>query len=103
MEETPFYSLGYKSIGPIFPRLEKSTRVVAFTTDKGEYREELMKLTSDARELAYRHDLRVAKVTDPELVREYKEEQGLKWFSEFSTSSVVHFRKYEKDLLGNVD
>ena len=62
-------------------------------SEKSEYKDELRNLELAARELAPREDLRVAKVTDKALVKKFKEEKGLQWFDQFSSSSLVMFRK----------
>lgn len=43
--------------------------------------------------LAIRDDLRIAKVTKKDLVQEYREERGKEWFGEFSSNSLVLFKK----------
>lgn len=101
-ENTPLYKGNYRSISKIFKQIVKVTRVIAFVSDKSEYKDELKQLVNDARSLAIRDDLRIAKVINPKLVRKYKKDHKLDWFGEFSSNSIVMFRRHE-DSIGNAD
>ena len=103
VEDTPFYKKGYLSTNATFQRLHKVTRVVAFISDKEDYADELKELVGHSLNLGFRDDLRIAKVIDRRLVKRYKEEYQHLWFQEFSSSSVVLFRKNETFLLGNLN
>lgn len=72
MENTPFYSKKYYEMRDIFSKLNKVTRVIAFSTDKFEISE----LKSTALRLAIRDDLRIGKVTKKDLVEYYKNKLG---------------------------
>ena len=43
--------------------------------------------------LAIRDDLRVAKVSKKELIKNFKKEKGNEWFGEYSPTSIVLFKK----------
>jgi hypothetical protein len=91
-ENTPFYKSRYFPMKDVFTKLRKSTRVVAFIADKDEYRDELKLLTKAALALGIRDDLRIGKITQSDVVKEFKKEHNLKWFSDISSSSLVIFQ-----------
>ncbi|CAI2368273.1 unnamed protein product [Moneuplotes crassus] len=91
VENTPLYNGKYRKLGRIFDEMEKVTRVIAFVSDKKEHQYELKQLKEAAKELGFRDDLRIAKIVNKDLVMEYKEEMGTKWFDEGSTNSMVVF------------
>ena len=85
--------------------MPKHTRVIAFFHDKNEYKNEFKLFTAAAQKLVKRDDLRIAYVTDKNLVKSFKQQYGPKFFDEFSLNSIVleytkgHFVYYdiEKD------
>lgn len=93
VENTPFYNQSYQPFGEFFPQFRKVTRVIAFLNDKNDFKEEMKHLNKAAMDLADREDLRIAKVTNPALVKKYKEKYDLKWFSQFSSNSLVMLKK----------
>ena len=93
IEDTPFYKKNYTGFGELFSYFRKTTRVVAFVHDKEDFKDEFKQLHKAAFELASRDDLRIAKVTNPKLVKEYKKQYNLKWFSNLSSNSMVMFKK----------
>ena len=48
-ENTPFYRNGTKSFNPGFDTMSKVTRVIAFVSDKSEYKDELENLNKQGR------------------------------------------------------
>ena len=52
-ENTPFYQNGYFELGQIFNAIEKTTRVIVFTSEKDEYKDELKIVNQAARALVY--------------------------------------------------
>lgn len=105
VENTPFYRGKYRNIEDLFPEFTKVTRVIAFVAQKGEYKYELSQLSNSAKKLGYRDDLRIAKVVDPVLVKEYKESMKEKWFEPKSINSIVVFSKDKspEDNLNSLD
>ena len=93
VEDTPFFRNGTISNYEMAVYYPKQTRIVAFITDKNEYKEELNKLNNAARFLSMREDLRVARITNPKIVKEYKSKHRTKWFSDVSSNSIVSFVK----------
>jgi len=81
----------------IFPTMQKVTRVIAFIAHKHEHKYEIKQLLLAAKKLGYRDDLRIAKVTDPMIVKHYKNSMGEKWFDETSVNSIVVFSKDKKE------
>lgn len=57
------------------------------------YKEELSLLKDHALAQAKRDDLRIAKITDPKIVKKYKKQYNREWFGEFSSNSIVLFKK----------
>lgn len=55
-----------------YKKLILKTRVVCFFYDENEYSEEIQDLEAAARKLSYRNNLRVAKVTDPKVIKHTK-------------------------------
>lgn len=90
-ENTPLYNGKYRKLGSVFEDYEKVTRVIAFVSDAEEYKFELKEILTAAKTLGFRDDLRIAKVVNPDLVQEYKQEMGTQWFDEDSTNSMVVF------------
>mmetsp|Transcript_13776 Transcript_13776/g.13701 ORF Transcript_13776/g.13701 Transcript_13776/m.13701 type:complete len:439 (-) Transcript_13776:303-1619(-) len=88
IENTPFYNGNYISIGEFLPQYTKITRVIAFVSEKSEYKEELKTLAEDARDLSLREDLRIAKITNPKIVSEFKDKHE-EWFGDMSSNSIV--------------
>ena len=105
IENTPFYKGRYRNLEDIFPEFSKVTRVIAFVAQKSEYKYELSQLSDAAKKLGYRDDLRIAKVVDPLLVKEYKETMKEKWFEPNSINSIVVFSrdKQKDDPLNSLD
>jgi hypothetical protein len=67
-----------------------SVRVIGLFYDKSEYKNELRLLKDAAQALAgTRDDLRVAIVTDKEVVKRCKEKFGVRWFDEHSMNTIV--------------
>lgn len=66
---------------------------MALAPDRSEYKDEFKRLETDSRKLSIRNDMRVAKLTDSNLVRALKKKYNFKWFSELSSSSLVMFRR----------
>mmetsp|Transcript_19953 Transcript_19953/g.17631 ORF Transcript_19953/g.17631 Transcript_19953/m.17631 type:complete len:347 (+) Transcript_19953:360-1400(+) len=91
-ENTPFYNGNYRKLDDIFQNMEKVTRVIAFVAHKSEHKYELKLLSEAAKELGFRDDLRIAKVTDPKLVMLYKKKMGTQWFDEGSANSIIVFK-----------
>lgn len=97
-EDTPFYKNGYIELGEqVYSYFSKVTRVIALISDKTEYKEEISMISDDARELTKREDLRIAKVTNPKLVAEFKKKYGRKWFGDTSSNSIVAIVKNKDD------
>lgn len=92
-ENTPFYREKYYEFGEYFPQFRKVTRVIAFVKNKNDFKDEMKQLSRAAFHLSDREDLRVAKVTNPDLVTEYKKMYDLEWFSEISSNSIVMLKK----------
>ena len=88
-ENTPFYTKKYYQLREIFPKMHKTTRVVAFANEK----EYLADLKYNALKLAIRDDLRIGKVTNKELVEYYKYKLGSEAFDEYSSNSLVMFKR----------
>lgn len=97
-ENTPLYNKIYRPIKEMFKQLEKITRVIAFVGHKSEYSYELKTLNKVAKELGFRDDLRIAKVTDLELIKYYKFDKQYKWFESDSLNSIVVFSKGENPI-----
>ena len=93
-ENTPFYK-SYRQVGYNIP---KTTRVIAFV-NKNEYKEELDKLEHNALNLCLRDDLRIARMTNPAVIKHFKEKYNNVWFEKISSSSIVLLRKKE-DFIG---
>lgn len=93
VENTPFYQDKYLGFDEYFSQFRKVTRVIAFVKDKSDFRDELKQLEDAALKLANREDLRIAKVTNPSLVSDYKSRYNLEWFHDTSTNSMVIFKK----------
>lgn len=93
VEETPFYKHKYIGFGEYFGQFRKVTRVIAFISSKKDLEDEQKLLSEAGAELALREDLRIAKITNPAIVKEYKKLHNFEWFSEVSSSSVVMFKK----------
>ena len=91
LEDTPFFLNGTISNYEMAKYYPKQTRIVAFILDKNEYKDELQKLSNAARFLSMREDLRVARITNPKIVKEYKSKYRTKWFSDVSSNSIVSF------------
>jgi hypothetical protein len=91
VENTPFFKHGDINIDIFASQYPKTTRVIAFISNKNEYKEELKTLSSDARDLTFREDIRIAKITNVEIVAEYKRKYDKEWFSELSSNSIVAF------------
>ena len=102
VEDTPFYKQGYQNISYVFQKFQKVTRVIAFIDPK-EFKEEMAALESDARSLVLRDELRIAKVVNKKLIKKYKSTHNLKWFDSLSSNSLVLFKKFEKEVVGNQD
>eukprot|EP00345_Euplotes_harpa_P012798 CAMPEP_0168350554 /NCGR_PEP_ID=MMETSP0213-20121227/21205_1 /TAXON_ID=151035 /ORGANISM="Euplotes harpa, Strain FSP1.4" /LENGTH=329 /DNA_ID=CAMNT_0008360957 /DNA_START=91 /DNA_END=1080 /DNA_ORIENTATION=- len=92
-ENTPFYKGKYRRLKDIFPTMDKVTRVIVFITQKSEFKYEMKQITEAALKLGYRDDLRIAKVTDKEIVNEYKNTMREKWFDHGSVNSMVVINK----------
>ena len=92
IENTPFYKDEYLDLQELLPHYSKITRVIAFISDKSEYKEELKTLSEDARELTVREDLRIAKITNPSIVAEIKKKHK-NWFGDMSSNSLVAYVK----------
>jgi hypothetical protein len=93
VENTPFYQNGYLGFEDYFTQFRKVTRVIAFVKDKVENKEELQLIKTAALNLASREDLRIAKVTNPSLVSEFKTKYNIEWFHDSSSNSMVMFKK----------
>mmetsp|Transcript_7003 Transcript_7003/g.6186 ORF Transcript_7003/g.6186 Transcript_7003/m.6186 type:complete len:616 (-) Transcript_7003:23-1870(-) len=91
-ENTPFYKGNYISLEEMLPHYSKITRVIAFVSDKNEFKEELKSLAEDSRDLTIREDLRVAKITNPKIIEEIKR-KNKDWFGDMSSNSVVAYVK----------
>ena len=94
-ENTPFYTGVYRSIKDVFQDMTKITRVIAFVSHKSEYSYELKELNKIAKELGFRDDLRIAKVTDVDIIKHYKFDLQKKWFDTSSMNSIVAFTRGE--------
>lgn len=92
-EDTPFYSREYLGYGQYFPMFRKVTRVIAFINHKNDFKDEINQLNEAAMTLADRDDLRIAKVTNPKLVKKYKEKYANEWFPKFSSNALIMFKK----------
>lgn len=92
-ESTPFYSKKYSGFGEFFSQFRKITRVIAFVSSPQDFADELKQLSAAGRELSTREDLRIAKVVNPKIVRDYKKMHGNSWFSEVSSNSIVMVKK----------
>lgn len=76
------------------------TRVIAFIFDKKEHKTEINNLRADCRVLSAREDLRCSIVTDPVLVKKFRNNDDTKkWFPEFSFSTVILKRHDGKVLV----
>jgi len=99
-EYNDFFKNKYEEIGEYYKRMGKRTRVIGFFRDKKEYSNELKLLKQAAQAMAKRDDLRVAIVTDKDLIKKYKERYGVQMFDLFSHNSIVltyepgHFHFY---------
>ena len=88
----------YLSIQNYFNNFIKVTRVIAFVENKKEYKDELKQFESAALNSASRNDLRIAKVTDKEIIKHFKQKMGHQWFGALSNNTIVLFKKkYEAD------
>ena len=93
VENTPFYRQRFVGFGDYFRQFRKVTRVIAFISSKSDFEDEQKLLSEAGVELALREDLRIAKITNPNIVKEYKKLYNFKWFSEVSSNSIVMFKK----------
>jgi hypothetical protein len=98
-EDNEFYLQKYEEFGAYYPKMGKNVRVIAFFNDKKEYKNEYKLFTEAAQKLSERDDLRIAYVTDKELIKEFKAMYGSKWFDGYTLNSIVLER--EKDVFFN--
>lgn len=89
IESTPFYAKKYRTIDDLYTEFQIVTRAIAFVYDTEKYAEKIKQLETAARDLAGRSDLRVALVTNKDLIQKYKNEYYEKWFATKSKNTIV--------------
>ena len=92
-ENTPFYQSKYEGFGELFSQFRKTTRVIMFVKDKGEFKEEMGQLKDAARQLASRDDLRIARVSSKNVISDLKDKYGLEWFNDDSSNMMLLIKK----------
>ena len=98
IESTSFYKGKYRPFKDQFDKLQKVTRVLGVFEDSTKYATKIEEFKKVARELAERTDLRMGIITDPELVKNYKNKFGPYWFNETSSNSIVVFREKPESI-----
>mmetsp|Transcript_45681 Transcript_45681/g.33399 ORF Transcript_45681/g.33399 Transcript_45681/m.33399 type:complete len:174 (+) Transcript_45681:582-1103(+) len=102
-EITDFYSQKYEKLGYYYKRMGKKVRVIGFFGDKREFKHEFKQFQDAAQKLAVRDDLRIAYVTDRDLVNDYKQKYNHKWFEQYSHNSIVLFKESGEYFYYNVE
>lgn len=103
VESTEFVRNSQISLGETYNNLGKHTRVIAFFNDRKEYKNEYKLFQLAAEKLAKRDDLRMAFVTDSNLIQKCKEKYGAKLFDEFSLNSIVLEREKDQFIYYDVE
>ena len=94
-ENTAIFTQKYNEKYDAFNLMERSVRVVVFISQPNDFEEELFKLVSSALSLNSRSELRVARVIKPDIVSQYKQRKGDKFFVN-NTSNLIALGKHNK-------
>ena len=78
-----------------YNELKYKTRAIIFVFNKGDYDAELEEVRKTARRAAKRPDTRLAMVTDPKLIKKYK--QGTGWFGDASLNTFI-MKRYDGEI-----
>ena len=97
-ESTGFFRNKKVPLGANYDDLRLKTRVIAFIFDKDEYEQELKYIREVGKLSAQRVSLRIGLVTDPRLIRKYKESYGTYWFPDNVQLSTVIVQRYDKQI-----
>ena len=79
-EKTGFFRNNSPSLGKNYDDLRFKTRVIAFIFDKEESEEEIGQIREVAKLMSQKMGTRVGLVTEPKIIRKYKESFGTYWF-----------------------
>ena len=96
VESTGFFRNKNAPLGNNYDDLRLKTRVIAFIFDKDEYEQELKYIREVGKLTAQRISLRIGLVTDPRLIRKYKESYGTYWFPDNVQLSTIIVQRYDK-------
>lgn len=94
-ELTKFFSKQKSPLGSIYTTKKAKTRVVAFISDKDDYKQELKYLQHAARYSVKREELRIGVVYDNKIIKKYKNKYGNLWFPGGSLTSLI-LKRYDE-------
>ena len=95
-ESVGFFRNKKVPLGANYDDLLLKTRVIAFIFDKDEYEQELKFIREVGKLSAQRLSLRIGLVTEPRLIRKYKESYGTYWFPDNVQLSTIIVQRYDK-------